>query len=334
MKTCPKCGRANDVTRKFCVRCGASLLATAEAAKPKAPAAVVPETGRVTTAASLRGAKEVEGVTEGEETSSADEIRVPSMAAPEETKVTTSSYEMPLETTGEKGSAEVAGVESEKGKEVMKLVLEKVKEAEARAKKEAAAPKLEPSAGVFETAATAEEAEPLVPEREEPKAAVGSSVRIPSVLRPSEEEAKGFVSSVSAAAVSTTADEYLRDEKIRKIELDIKALGLEHKQLQSDLDNLRARLDPEVERYRTAADAKRTRTESIERDLKLAKKEWDDADKEYKNAESHRKKELSAVEKRIEDVDKRTKKAEESKKKRIEEIEKEKQKLEEESKKT
>jgi len=298
------------------------------------PAAVVPETGRVTTAASLRGAKEAEGVTEGEETIGADEIPVPAKAAAEETKVTAAGYETPLETTGERESAEVAGVESDKGKEVMKLVLEKVKEAEARAKKEAAAPKLEPSIGVPETAATAEEAEPLLPERKEPEAAAASSARIPPVSRPREERAEGMAPSVAAAGVSTTADDYLKDEKTRKIELDIKALAVERKQLQSDLDNLRARLDPEVERYRTAADAKRTRAESIERDLKLAKKEWDDADKEYKNSESHRKKELSAVEKRIDDVDKRTKKAEESKKKRIEEIEKEKQKLEEESKKT
>ena len=332
MRTCPKCGRANDVTRKFCVRCGASLFAAAETAKPKTSAAVVPETGRVTTAASLRGAREVEELTEREEPSGADETRDLTVGAPEETEVTPSADEMPPETTRDKGSAKTTEVESEQGKEILKLVMEKVKQAEARAKVEAGAPKLESSVGVTEMAATGEEAEPLLPEREELETAVGSSAEKPSASEPKEEEIEGLVSSAAAAAASVTPDEYLRDEKTRKIDLDIKALGLERKQLQSDMDKLHARLDVEVERYRTAVDAKRTRAESIERELRLAKKEWDEADKEYKNAESHRKKELSAVEKSIDDVGKRTRKAEEAKRKRIEEIEK--QKLEEESKKT
>ena len=35
MKTCPKCGRANSPTRKFCMRCGASLLAPLEEEAPE-----------------------------------------------------------------------------------------------------------------------------------------------------------------------------------------------------------------------------------------------------------------------------------------------------------
>lgn len=334
MRNCPKCGRANDVTRKFCVRCGASLLAAAETAKPKTSAAVVPETGRVTTAASLRGTKEVEEITEREEMGGADETRDLLVGAPRETEVIPSADEIPPETTRDKGSAKIGEVESEQGKEILKLVMEKVKQAEARAKVEAGTPKLDSSVEVPEMAVTEEQAEPLLPEREETVTTASLSAEIPSVSKPRDDETEGLVSSVAAAEVSTTPDEYLRDEKTRKIELDIKAFSVERKQLQLDMDKLRARLDPEVERYRAAADGKRTRTESIERELRLAKKEWDEADKEYKNAESHRKKELSAVEKRIDEVDKRTKKAEEAKKKRIEEIEKEKQKLEEESKKT
>jgi hypothetical protein len=223
-----------------------------------------------------------------------------------------------------------AEVEYEEGKEIVKQILEKVREAETRTKKEASPSTLEPPEAVGETAEI-EEATPSLPEHGGIERISSPPERVPT-FRPAVEP-RGTVPSVAAAAVSTTADEYLRDEKVRKIELDIKALGTERRQLQNDVNNLRMRLDAEVERYRTTADTKKARAESIARDLALAKKEWDDADKEYRNAEGHRKKELATVEKRIEDVDKRSKKAEDAKRKRIEEIEKAKQKLEEESKK-
>ncbi len=47
VRTCDKCGKANQPTRKYCIRCGASLLATAKpkekAPLPAAPAPPVPE---------------------------------------------------------------------------------------------------------------------------------------------------------------------------------------------------------------------------------------------------------------------------------------------------
>jgi hypothetical protein len=56
MQVCPKCGKANQVTRKFCIRCGASLLvplAKKEAKQPSEPR----ETGKLTTAATIAKAK-------------------------------------------------------------------------------------------------------------------------------------------------------------------------------------------------------------------------------------------------------------------------------------
>jgi len=52
MQTCPKCGKANQVTRKFCIRCSASLLAPLEKKGTRA-VSEARETGKVTTAASL-----------------------------------------------------------------------------------------------------------------------------------------------------------------------------------------------------------------------------------------------------------------------------------------
>ena len=342
MRTCPKCGRANDVTRKFCVRCGASLLGAPDETKPKRSAVAIPELGRVTTAASLKRSGITEEPAETEAPLGAEKSEVvvprevlppePEMAAevPEETEMTSfSDKTRPVEGVVEEPT-KTAEVESEEGKEIVKQILEKVREAETRTKKEATPSTPEFPETTSETPQI-EEAVPSLPEHRETERILSRPERV-SASMPTV-ETRGTVPSVAAAAVSTTADEYLRDEKVRKIELDIKALGTERRQLQSDMDSLRMRLDTEVERYRTAADARKARAESIARDLALAKKEWDDADKEYKNAEDHRKKELSSAEKRIEDVDKRSKKAEDAKRKRIEEIEKAKQKLEGESKK-
>ncbi|MHA2602116.1 MAG: hypothetical protein AM324_008320 [Candidatus Thorarchaeota archaeon SMTZ1-83] len=48
MRTCVKCGRVNQPTRKYCTRCGASLIGVAEDKKP-APATPTREVGTVTT---------------------------------------------------------------------------------------------------------------------------------------------------------------------------------------------------------------------------------------------------------------------------------------------
>jgi hypothetical protein len=264
----------------------------------------------------------------------ASQIRDVAAEAHEETEAAIPTEEQSVETTTDRGTTKAAEVTSEEGREALRLVLEKVREAEALAKKEAAAPRLEPSVEVPDRSVREVKAEQTLPEEETLETTTGPSVEKTPVSMPDEKRIERPVSSMMAAAVPTTEEEYLSDEKIRKIEFDIKRFNVERQQLQLDLDKLHTRLDAEVERYRTATDVKRTRTESIERELRLAKKEWDDADKEYKNAESHRKKELSTAEKRIDDIDKRTKKAEEVKSKRFEEIEKEKQKRLEESKRT
>lgn len=321
------------------------MLVVAEETKPKPSAVVIPEIGRVTTAASFKRSSVADVSAGTDESRGAEKPEVvvprevrrpePEMAAevPEETEITHSLDEISPEEAGVKEPTKTAEVQYEEGKEIVKQILERVREAESQAKKETSPSAPEPPEAVTEIAETEEKAAPSLPEHKEIETRVVSRPERVSAFIP-EAETRGAVPSVSAAAVSTTADEYLRDEKVRKIDLDIGALGTEHRQLQSDMEKLRMRLDAEVERYRTATDAKKARTESIARDLALAKKEWDEADKEYKNAEDHRKKELSSVEKRIEDVDKRSKKAEDAKRKRIEEIEKAKQKLKEESKKT
>jgi len=59
LRTCAKCGRANDVLRKHCTRCGASLLKAAEDSKPSAS---IPKSGRVVTGPTLEEVEEPEEV--------------------------------------------------------------------------------------------------------------------------------------------------------------------------------------------------------------------------------------------------------------------------------
>jgi len=68
MRVCAKCGKANQETRKFCIRCGASLLAPVSKRGASA-ASGSPETGKVTTAATIAKAKAASAAAAEEELS-------------------------------------------------------------------------------------------------------------------------------------------------------------------------------------------------------------------------------------------------------------------------
>ncbi len=56
MRVCPSCGKANRPERKYCIRCGAKLVAKKKTRKRK-PKTEVPETGRVVTGAKVMAAE-------------------------------------------------------------------------------------------------------------------------------------------------------------------------------------------------------------------------------------------------------------------------------------
>ena len=336
MKVCPKCGKANDVMRKYCAGCGASLLRTEEdpipepveesfeepvEEEPIAGAPIISKEDEHVLPSEI-ASKQVELEDEAPETS----------AVIEETPLSEEdSFEPEEEVEGPKAEP----LSDEEGREVMKDILEKVRAAEARAQ----------DVDVTEPSDTAPEpppAEPLV--YEEPE--VELEVEKPSVegREPPEPEVIAFEEpsevaspspSAESAEVSTqpveTTEVPVRDEKIREFESDIKSFNIESEQLKSELNKLHSRLDEEVERCLVVSETKRTLAESIERELNLAKKEYDEASKEYKTAENRRKKELSHAEKRLREVEKRIKKAEENKDKRLRDLEKEQRKREEEA---
>ncbi|MHA2187325.1 MAG: hypothetical protein ACW99V_03720, partial [Candidatus Thorarchaeota archaeon] len=120
MRTCAKCGKANDIMRRHCTRCGASLLKVAEEPKSET-SAPLPETG-----SEVSGA-EVEEVEAPAETPIPEEIG----------EVTPDVVD--IEEKEEVESPEPTSLEMEEGKEVVKSILQRVKEAEDRKKEEEAA---------------------------------------------------------------------------------------------------------------------------------------------------------------------------------------------------
>jgi hypothetical protein len=371
LRTCAKCGKANDVTRKYCTRCGASLLKTTEEPKPK-PSVSIPEVGRVVTGASMTKTEPSEAPLPTEAVSDSDEERIvrPSEVSVDrvrtaERHVEKTEYEKAQEAFADSESvdpnermlraSELQGLESEieeqsfsesardesetepeaidhkEGEEVVKRILERVKAAETRAKDDATISETDmapPAEDVFEEAV-----QPMTYEESAVKSEVEELDDVSTAPPPPEEKLFEEHVPVAPTSVSMDIDDTTRDEKIRMIESDLKAYSIEKQQLQSEYDKLQVRLDEEVERYRTAAETKRIRAEGIDRELRLAKKEYDDASKEHKNVENRRKKELSDAGKRINDVDKRVKKAEDAREKRLRDLEKERLKREEEARK-
>lgn len=322
--------------RKFCRACGASLIKKEEDPIPE-PIEEIEE----------------ESVVETPSFSEDEPLVRPSDVASEQVDMesdppeTYESIEEPpvLEelrfAPEEEEVSEPEPLDDERGREVVADILEKVRAAEARARdEEDTAPsdtELEPP-----PAEPIEMDEPLV--YEEPL--VELKVEDPIIEEEPEPEVMTFEEpsevaspTVSAAPAEVTSQSVettvvpVKDEKVRTLEIEIDAHNIELGQLKSEFDTLNTRLDDEVKRYHTVAEVKRTRTESIERELSLAKKEYSAAEKEYNNSEKHRKKELSNAEKRIHEVEKRIKKAEESRDKRLEDLEKERMKREEEERK-
>ncbi len=290
------------MTRKFCVRCGASLLNREEELTPEPVRA--PATEPV-----------LEETVESEEAGVEPPGEVPSDLVKAE----------------KAGPAESHVLDRESGKAVVKDILEKVRAVQTvpRAEPEVKEPTSEVEVVEEIPVEVIEEQPPVEAPTTEPE--IEPSSPEPPAPRPKEAIMHDYAPDVPPSAVAEAVYEVARDEKIRSIDSDIKAYTIELGQLNSELDKLRARLDSEVDRYLTVAETKRTHFEGLERELSLAKNEYKEASKEHKNSEKRRKKELSEAEKRIRNSEKRIKKAENARQKRVDKLEKERRKREEEA---
>lgn len=323
--------------RKYCARCGTSLIKQEEEPAPE-PIEELEESSVAETPSFTEDDRHVlPSQVASEQVEMEREV-----PAPHKTSEASSHFEVPDESDQEEIEAsKPQSMDYDKGREVVKDILEKVRAAEARSRGEEAVVSSETETDLeappeeeveeIDEPTTYEESveeydaeEPTVEEYEVEEPTVEEIEPPPPVEKP---EVVRVVK--EPPSVSIAAHPKLIDEKVRMLESDIKSYNIELEQLKSELNKLRKRLDEEVERYLVAAETKRSRAESLERELKLAKNEYKEADKEYKNADNRRKKELSNAEKRISEVEKRIRKAEESKEKRIVDLEKERLKREE-----
>ena len=364
------------MTRKYCVRCGSSLIKSAESDESKTAEApiekeVAPptatETQQVSKAEEVSHVRPSEVATdrvrmaerhaEKTELEKAQEAFARSEATdermlraseirelqsevdrePERPPLTTGpaspqashiqpSEPAPTPATPEKDSTQV---EYDEGKEVVKQILQRVKEAESRAKGSAEAEPPAASATIEKPPSAPAPSAPSVdlepeasPKTEPVEVGHVSAEPKPAPVEPSTAE--------PVTSVKPTPDLTI-DQKVRQIDTDIKTLTIEKEQLRNELATLQNRLDEDVEQLRIAAETKRTQAEAAEREYRLAKKDYEDAKKEFKKGEKRRKKEISDAEKRIKNTEKKMKKARNAREKRVREIEKERLKREAES---
>ncbi|MFX1607323.1 MAG: hypothetical protein ACFFDD_15660, partial [Promethearchaeota archaeon] len=132
IKICPKCGKANNVTRKFCAGCGASLLRKVEEDEP----AAVEEVEKTPFAPTPSIPEEEKYVRPSEVASEQAKMEV---GKPQPYGVT----EEPSLPREEVKAPPPREMEMEKGREVVQDILEKVRAAEARSRGEEVAPEPE-----------------------------------------------------------------------------------------------------------------------------------------------------------------------------------------------
>ncbi len=213
------------MTRKHCVRCGASLLKREEESAPEPVKAPGPEP--------------------------VQEVAF----QPEEAYVEpTSDTPSDLAKTEEAEAAESYVLDRESGKAVVKDILERVRAAQAgsEAEPKIVEPEAEVEAVEEEPVETIQEQSPV----EEPKTEPEIEPPHPKPTSPQPQEAALHEDApvTPPSAVAQTVDELARDEQIRSLDSEIKTHTIELGQLNSELDKMRPRLDAEVDRYLTVAE--------------------------------------------------------------------------------
>ncbi|MFX1559690.1 MAG: zinc-ribbon domain-containing protein [Promethearchaeota archaeon] len=359
MRTCPKCGRANQPTRKYCIRCGALLLSVETkpktiAAPPETPA--TPQPKAETAPPPVSSASEAR-VTTNDQWVKPSQVSKDRVRTADGTTKPKSEMEKAMEAFAK---ADKVGIEEEgegiietrmlRASEVQELMGEMEAQREATMAPPStppptAAPSTPPplaqppgapqSPAQSPTPAKPEPAAPVQPPpamAPAPKPKPASPPPMPRVAAkaptptPPPEKRAASIPEITSILSSFPDQAYRQDPQIIGIVNDLKNLYTELAQFNSDLDNIRVRLESEVQDYWNVAEVKRIQFESLEEQLRLAKHEWNDSTKIYQQAEKRMKNEISSREKRIKDIQKRIEKAEGGIGKRVKDLDKEKEK--------
>jgi hypothetical protein len=359
MRTCPKCGRANQPTRKYCIRCGGLLLSIEQ--KPKTISS--PTETHVAPEPSVKDVKPpISSMSEARVTTN-DEWVKPSQVSRERIRTAEGSLKPKSEMEKAKEAfarADQVGIQ-ETGEGIIETrmlraseVQELMGELETQRETATIPPSTPPPGTVTHPTAAPPTPPPsapapavsqnTVPEQpipvSKPEPQPGAPPLKPSmpdivakapsaIIPPAKPAAKPTVSSIPGiqSILSSLPDPaYRQDPQIIGIINDLKNLHTELAQFDSDLETVRTRLESEVQDYWNVAEVKRIQFESIEEQLRLAKQEWNDFTKVYQQAEKRMKNEISSREKRIKDIQKRIEKIEGSVDRRVKDLDKEKEK--------
>ncbi|MHA1928548.1 MAG: hypothetical protein ACTSV2_08215 [Candidatus Thorarchaeota archaeon] len=333
MRTC-SCGKANLPTRKYCIRCGASLLKTEEKEIPQEPISVE-EYQSVNTPQKVTIASEETPPPEMPSISTEDRWVRPSEVSRDrvrtaEIQVGKTELEKAQEAFAKADDVDIDDrmLRASELKELMadgpaSLVTAPV------AEPIVATPVAEPivATPVAEPIVATPVAEPTVatPAPESPVALTETSTDFSSEPPDPETSEVESEHSIPSPEVPHSVLDQHEDRRIREVDSDIVNYKLQAQQLNAELDERRIQYSADVKWLRTVVEQKRMHLKKIEVNLDGAKRALNEAQKEFREAEKLKKQQISEMEKRITSQSKRITNAEKARDKRLKEIEKEKQ---------
>ena len=376
MRTCASCGKANNPIRKYCTRCGKSLISVKETKIPEVqPVASEPEEkyvasdsvrvttddkwvlpsevsrNRVRTSSSIGGKSEMDkakeifakadavgieepdgsGVVEprmlrasevrelmGEEAVLPQETAPPVQpeAKPPVHSPTSTPPVAPPSATPPPSSPEPtpAAPPAAPPTPVVTEAAPKVTPAPSTKKPESPAEK--PTPPIETPRPVAPASTPVKPTMQEPPATSAASISLDT-----------RVPEIEDVLAQVSEPEDLQDSKIKDHVANLTHQHAELRQVKADLTSISARLDEFVRGCLNDAEIKRIHYESVNEQMRFAKKEYETAKKEYERVDKKRKKEISSLEGRIKSVQKNISKSENAVRKRINELDKVREKI-------
>ncbi len=160
-----------------------------------------------------------------------------------------------------------------------------------------------------------------------PTASVEPPIQEPVVTSAASISLDTRVPEIEDVLAHVSEPEDLQDSKIKDHVANLTHQHAELRQVKTDLTSISARLDEFVRSCLNDSEIKRIHYESVNEQMRFAKKEFETAKKEYERVDKKRKKEISSLEGRIKSVQKNISKSENALKKRISELDKVREKI-------
>jgi hypothetical protein len=160
-----------------------------------------------------------------------------------------------------------------------------------------------------------------------PKATVKPPIQEPVVTSAASISLDTRVPEIEDVLAQVSEPEDLQDSKIKDYVANLTHQHAELRQVKADLTGISARLDEFVRSCLNDSEVKRIHYESVNEQMRFAKKEYETAKKEHERVDKKRKKEISSLEGRIKSVEKNISKSNNALKKRISELDKVREKI-------